>query len=129
MFNLKFKNRKTDQDWLNRDKKEVQKYIDDPLCGGIFPSQFYYYFYDGLIKLKDLSRLNNIDKNLEIYIFSGDMDPVGQFGKGVKRLYQAYKNAGIKDVSIKLYKDGRHEMLNELNKQEVYRDVLEFLEK
>ncbi|TDT72266.1 alpha-beta hydrolase superfamily lysophospholipase [Hypnocyclicus thermotrophus] len=129
MFNLKFKNKKTKQDWLNRDEKEVEKYIKDPLCGGIFPSQFYYYFYDGLIKLKDLSRLNNINKNLEIYIFSGEMDPVGQFGKGVKRLYDAYKNTGIKDVSMKLYRDGRHEMLNELNKQEVYRDILEFFKK
>ena len=66
-------------------------------------------------------------KDLPIYIFSGDKDPVGEMGKGVKRVVKAYKNAGIKDLTFKLYEDGRHEMLNELNRQEVLQDITNWL--
>ncbi|MGL5328699.1 MAG: alpha/beta hydrolase, partial [Peptostreptococcaceae bacterium] len=64
---------------------------------------------------------------LPIYIFAGDKDPVGKFGKGIVKLHNRYKNVGIKNVEYKLYKDGRHEMLNEINKDEVINDIITWL--
>ena len=66
-------------------------------------------------------------KNLPIYLFSGDNDPVGEMGKGVLKVTENYKKAGIKDVTLKLYQGGRHEMLNEINKIEVENDLLNWL--
>ena len=68
-------------------------------------------------------------KDLPIYIFSGDKDPVGEMGKGVKKVAKNYKKAGVLDVTLKLYKGGRHEMLNEVNKKEVQKDLLNWLNK
>ena len=67
-----------------------------------------------------------VPKDIPIYIFSGDRDPAGVNGKGVTRLYEAYKRAGIFDVRLKLYPDGRHEMFNEINRDEVTRDLIDW---
>ncbi len=64
---------------------------------------------------------------MPIYIFAGDKDPVGNMGKGVLKLVKTYQNVGIKDLEYKLYKDGRHEMLNEINRDEVMEDVIQWL--
>ncbi|EPZ62311.1 hypothetical protein H477_5616 [[Clostridium] sordellii ATCC 9714] len=66
---------------------------------------------------------------MPIYIFAGDKDPVGKFGKGIIRLYENYKSVGIKDCTYKLYKDGRHEMLNELNRDDVILDTIKWIDK
>ena len=128
MYSLHFKEKHKNA-WLNRDISEVNKYNHDPYCGNIFPAQFYYYFYKGLTNLHKKHRIANIDKNLKLFIFSGDRDAVGKMGKGVKKLHNMYKDLGIKNPQIKLYKDGRHEMLKELNKKEVFEDILNFIKK
>ncbi|MDE5618197.1 MAG: alpha/beta hydrolase [Clostridia bacterium] len=69
-----------------------------------------------------------VSKDLPIFIISGDNDPVGDNGKLVNRLYDTYKEYGLKDVTIKLYNGARHELLNEINKDEVYADVLRYFE-
>jgi len=129
LYSLHFLKEKRRNAWLNRNVEEVEKYNKDKECGNIFPAQFYYYLYSGIKKLQKKERIEKINKNISLYIFSGDRDPVGKMGKGVKRLYKAYKDTGIKNVSLKLYPDGRHEMLNEINKLEVYEDFLKFIEK
>ena len=68
-----------------------------------------------------------MNKDMPVYFMSGDMDPVGECGKGVQKAYNNFLEAGMKDVSIKLYPGGRHEMLNEINKDEVYYDILTWL--
>lgn len=128
LYSLYFKEKHKNA-WLNRDKSEVDKYNDDPYCGNIFPAHFYYYLYKGIINMHKIHRIKKINKNLEIFIFSGDRDPVGNMGKGVKKLYKVYEDVGIKKLHIKLYKDGRHEMLKELNKKEVFEDILSFIKK
>lgn len=126
--NRGFKSSKTDFDWLSRDEKEVQKYIDDPFCGVLFTCGFFYDFIKGLEEIEDKNNLNKVPVNLPIYIISGDKDPVGKNGKGVLRLRDRYKNLGVKNVSCKLYEGGRHEMLNEINKNEVMNDIISWLE-
>lgn len=126
-YNNAFKPTRTEFDWLTSDNEEVDKYINDPFCGTIFTSGFYYDFFIGLKELIDKNNLNCIPKSLPIYIFSGDKDPVGNYGKGIIQLFNSYKKLNIKDVTYKLYKDGRHEMLNETNREEVMNDVIDWL--
>ena len=125
--NKKFKNPKTDFDWLSRDDKEVQKYIEDPFCGVLFTCGFFYDFIKGLQEIEDPANLAKVPVDLPIYIMSGDRDPVGKNGKGVLRLRDRYVSLGVKDVSCKLYPEGRHEMLNEINKEEVMDDIISWL--
>ncbi|WP_291650356.1 alpha/beta hydrolase [Clostridium sp.] len=129
-FNKSVKNPRTSFDWLCSDENEVDKYINDKYCGFIYPTPFYYDLINGLW---DIHRDENIEKikklDIPIYIFAGDKDPVGYFGEGIINLYEMYKNTGLKDISYKLYKDGRHEILNEANKDEVINDVIKWLEK
>ena len=126
-YNKSFKPNRTVFDWLSRDNDEVDKYIDDSFCGTIFTAGFFYDFLGGLKSIAGQREIENVPKDLSIYIFSGDKDPVGKNGKGVLKLVKAYKKHGIIDLIYKLYKDGRHEMLNEINKEEVIGDVIKWL--
>jgi len=123
-YNKSFKPTKTEFDWLSRDEKEVEKYINDPFCGTIFTSSFYYDFLRGFRSIHQKKNMAKISKDLPIYIFSGDQDPVGNKCKTIKWLIETYKRLGIKEVQYKFYKDGRHEMLNEINRDEVMKDLL-----
>ena len=126
-YNNSFKKNRTDFDWLSRDNKEVDKYIDDPFCGTVFTAGFFYDFFGGIKSIADHKEIKKIPRDLPIYIFSGDKDPVGKNGKGVLKLVKTYKEHGVKDLAYRLYKDGRHEMLKESNKEEVIGDVIEWL--
>ncbi|AGK95538.1 alpha/beta fold hydrolase [Clostridium pasteurianum] len=126
-YNKPFKPNRTKFDWLNRNNEEVDKYIKDPFCGTVFTCSFYYDFFKCLIEIENKKNLKTVPRDLPIYIFSGGKDPVGKSGKGVKRLVETYKSLGVKDLTFKLYKDGRHDMLNEINKDEVIEDVLAWL--
>ncbi len=127
-FNKQFRPNRTDYDWLSRDTAQVDKYIADPYCGGVFTAGFFYDLFDGLKQINRSSNVANTPKKLPIYLFSGENDPVGNNGKGVRQIFYKYRKAGIEDVTMKLYPGGRHEMLNENNKEEVYRDVAAWLD-
>lgn len=128
-FNNGFKPARTPYDWLCSVEGEVDKYIASEYCGFQCTSSFYYDLINGLWTIHESENLNKIPKTLPIYIFAGDKDPVGACGKGIVRLYNTYEKLGIKDLSYKLYKDGRHEMFNEHNKDEVIDDVLSWINK
>lgn len=110
--------------WLSRDKENVRKYIFDEQCGYVMSVAFFKFFLNGLKESYKSENLAKIDVNKPIAIFSGDKDPVGGNGKLVTKLYEQYKNLGVKDLSIKLYENARHEILNETNRGEVYLDFL-----
>ena len=104
------------------------KYIKEELCGFIYPTEFYYDLINGIWDVHKEEILKKIKKiEIPIYIFAGDRDPVGYFGKGIINLYNSYKKIGVKDLNYKLFKDGRHEMLNEINKDEVIKDTINWL--
>jgi alpha-beta hydrolase superfamily lysophospholipase len=126
-FNQTFRPNRTDFDWLSKDHLHVDKYINDPLCGFDCSTQLWADLLGGLNDLFTLKTFNRIQKNLPIYIFGGDLDPVGQQGKGLPKLASAYESAGQQSVTLKLYKDGRHEMLNEINNKEVMADLVDWL--
>ncbi len=122
--NNKFKPARTKFDWLTRDDDIVDDYISDDRINFIFTLNGFYNMFNGIIKMNDEEKLKNIPKELPIIFLSGQMDPVGNFGKDVLKAFNIYKNLGIKNASIKLYKDDRHEILNELDREQVYEDIL-----
>lgn len=126
-YNKQIPNCKTEFDWLSRDEEEVSKYVLDPYCGGIFPVSFYYDFLRGMCAIHKKENLNKIPKDLPVEIFSGDGDPVGAYGKGIVYLYNVLKELGVKNLNYKLYPGGRHELLNETNRDEVTKDLIEVL--
>ncbi|MDJ0763811.1 MAG: alpha/beta hydrolase [Myxococcota bacterium] len=126
-FNARFKPNRTGYDWLSRDEQQVDAYIRDPYCGGVFSAGFFYDLFTGVMSINKIKNIKKMPVDLPIYIFSGERDPVGGNAKGVRDVYDKFKKAGIKDVTLKLYPDGRHEMLNETNRQEVYQDVFQWI--
>ena len=114
----------TPYDWISRDQEIVAKYAADEKCTFIFTASA---FHDLMTILRAVSSpkwASGIAKTLPVALFAGDMDPVGDYGKGVETVYRMLKEAGVEDLSIKLYPGARHEILNETNRAEVYADIL-----
>ena len=128
-FNKKFKPNRTKVDWISSDENQVDLFEADPLRIEDFSLSIFLDILKGSKKINQVSTFENTPKDLPIFIFSGDKDPVGEMGKGVKKVAKKYKNAGIEDITLRLYKGGRHEMLNEINKNEVEQDLLDWLHK
>jgi alpha-beta hydrolase superfamily lysophospholipase len=128
-FNNNFKPARTPKDWISSDPAVVDEYIADPLAGHGISNQFWFDFLTGLAELSKPGSMAQIDKELPIYLFAGDKDPVGKQGQGVIALQKVLKRAGSKQVECRLYPNARHEMLNEPNKQEVISDLLVWINK
>lgn len=123
-YNANFKKEGNPYAWLSRDREQVEKYCADEDCGYTMSIAFFKYFLNGLNASYNAENLAKIDLNKPIAIFSGAKDPVGGNSKLVELLYKQYQDLGVKSVTIKLYEDARHEILNEINKDEVYKDFL-----
>ncbi len=121
-----FENR-TENDWLTRDPAVVDAYTADPLCGFIPTAELFYEMMKGIEFVTDPQNISRMPKNLPVLMISGAADPVGEAGKGVIRAYSAFIAAGMEDAELRLYPGGRHEILNETNRQAVYGHVLDWL--
>ena len=126
-YNKAFKDPKTDFDWLTRDEEQVARYINDPYCGGICSIVFFMNLTSGMAKMGRKKFTDHINRNLPIYIQGGSMDPVSDMGKGLYALKSQYDALGVSDVRITVYEGARHEILNELNREEVYKNTWEFI--
>ena len=120
-------NPRTPFDWLSCDEKTVDAYIADPLCGFVATNSLFRDMMQGIRFIIDQKNIDEMNKDKPVYFMSGKEDPVGDYGKGVDKAYQAFCKAGIKNVTMRLYPEGRHEMLNETNKDTVYADILSWL--
>ena len=123
----RIENPRTPFDWLSRDNETVDRYIADPLCGFVCKTSLYRDMMGGLKFLTSQKNINTMNKKAPVYFMSGAEDPVGDYGKGVEKAYKAFCSAGLTDVMIRLYPGGRHEMLNEINRDEVKQDILTWL--
>ena len=92
-----------------------------------FSSQFYNDLVEGLLEINQTSNIDKMNKDLPILLFAGDMDPVGNYGKGPQEVYDKMKSCGVKDIELVMYEQGRHEMLNEINKMDVYQMILNWI--
>ncbi len=127
-FNNAFKPNRTDFDWLSRDNAEVDKYIKDEYCGFVCTSGLFVDLLTGIIEIHKKENLIKMPKNLPVYFMSGEKDPVGNNAKGVNQVAMMFQKAGLNDVNVKIYTEGRHEMLNEINRTDVFEDILFWLE-
>jgi alpha-beta hydrolase superfamily lysophospholipase len=123
-----FKPVKTKFDWLSRDEKEVMAFVNDPYCGALHPVGFFRALSENVYRILYNDFFKHNKTNMPMLIFSGMMDPVGGRFKGVKKSAAHYKRAGFL-VTLKGYEQGRHEMLNEINRDVVYHDILNWLER
>jgi alpha-beta hydrolase superfamily lysophospholipase len=126
--NRYFPNPRTPCDWLSRDDAEVDKYLADPLCGFVCSFAFYRDLFAGLSLYLSIAPFAGVDKDLPVYVFAGAEDPLGGAKGFVPLLAEKLRAAGIRSVDTRLYPGGRHETLNELNRDEVASDVREWLE-
>ena len=110
--------------WLSRDEKVFEDYKNDVLCGLTFPASFYVSMFTSA--KNNYKNLAVVDESTPIFIIAGTMDPVGDYTKSVKKLIKVYKHHWL-NVYFKFYEGARHELLNETNKEEVIKDIVEFL--
>ncbi|HCC37135.1 MAG TPA: alpha/beta hydrolase [Treponema sp.] len=125
--NRSFRPNRTAADWLSRDTAEVDKYVNDPLCGKLCSSGFYRELAAGLYRIHRPRAMARINTTLPIYIFSGSADPVGDMGASPTALVNEYRSLGIKDLEFVLYPGARHEALNETNRAEVMDNLLSWI--
>ena len=126
-------NKKVDKssgtNWLTKDKAMIEKYANDKYCTFLFTVSAMHDLITLNKKCNSKEWFSSIRKDLPIFLISGTEDPVGNYGKGVKKVFAKLKEAGVRDVTLKLYENGRHEILNDTCRQEVKEDIIKFLEK
>lgn len=125
-FNAGFEHR-TGYEWLSRDAAEVDAYVADPWCGWAIPDDVIPSLFAPAPRLADPARLAGIRRDLPVLIASGDADPLAGGGALVQLLGQRYRAAGLADVTVTLYPGGRHEILNETNREQVMADIVGWL--
>jgi alpha-beta hydrolase superfamily lysophospholipase len=126
-YNQPFRPNRTAFDWISRDEAEVDAYVNDPFCGYLCSTGFYRDLAKGLYQIHQPEAMDRIDRNLPIYIFSGNADPVGDMGTSPTKLVDIYRSLGIKDLEFVLYPGARHETLNETNRDEVMDNLLSWI--
>lgn len=126
-FNKAFKPNRTTFDWLSRDAAQVDKYVTDPLCGFVCTTQLWCDLLDGLQYITPVENLAQIDADLPLLVIGGSRDPVSD-GKRLGDLAGALREAGLRDVQLKIYPEARHELLNESNRDEVTAHLIDWLQ-
>jgi alpha-beta hydrolase superfamily lysophospholipase len=126
-FNKAFKPTRTDFDWLSRDPAEVDRYINDPLCGFRCTNQLWIDLLGGLQDITKPENLARIAKTLPMLVVGGACDPVSD-GERLKDLARALRQSGNPSVTLKIYPDARHELLNETNRDAVTADLVQWLD-
>ena len=128
-YNRKVEHPRTPYDWLTRDSKIVDEYIAHPLCGFTASAGLLRDMMKGILFIEQKENLRNMNKQLPVFFIAGGDDPVGPYGKGVLTCVDAFRKAGVEDVSVRIYPLCRHEILNEINREQVYEDVRKWIEK
>jgi alpha-beta hydrolase superfamily lysophospholipase len=119
-FNRAFRPNRTGSDWLSRDVEQVDRYEADPSCGFDCTVGLWQDFIGGMLSIRPATW----HRDLPVHLLSGTADAVGEMGKGVRQHFQTIRESGIEQVTLRLFDGGRHEMLNETNRMEVWRYVL-----
>ena len=127
-YNAGIDNLRTPFDWLSRDTDRVDQYIQDPLCGFTFTINGFSTLFELILRLHREENLERIPKSMPVLLVSGTADPVGDYGKGVRRAYGSLCAAGLENVQMKLYDGARHELLNEIDRSTVMQDIYSWIE-
>lgn len=127
-YNKRFQPIRTERDWLTRDTEIVDANIADPFCGHVFTASLFRDMLGGIAYNRKPKNLRRMDRHLRVLFIAGDSDPVGDFGRGVTASYNSFVKTGMRHVRMRLFKDCRHEVLNELNRGEIWGFVLGWAE-
>ena len=127
-YNKRVEHKRTASDWLTRDDDIVDRYEADALCGFIPTAGLMRDMLTGIRYIQQPTVLNKMNKQLPCYFIAGGDDPVGEYGAGVRKAAKAFEDAGMEKVAVKLYPLCRHEILNEINRQDIYEDILSWIE-
>lgn len=128
-YNKHFKPNRTSLDWLSRDTDMVDLYIDDPYCGFICSASLYNQLFRGIHKIHSHKPFADHNLSIPILLLSGKCDPVSDMGKGYHNLTKILEKNGVVNLSTLHYEGGRHEMVNEINRDEVFSDILQWIRK
>ena len=122
-YNRKVERVRTSHDWLTRDNVIVDAYVADPMCNFAASAGLVRDLLGGVLYNQDRSNLARMKKDLPVLFIAGGDDPVGNYGQGVRKCADGFREAGMEQVNVKIYPLGRHEMLNEINRAEVFRAI------
>ena len=128
-YNNRVEHPRTSFDWLSRDNHCVDAYAADPLCGFTATAGLLRDMFGGMLHIQKQNTLSVMNRKTPVFFIAGGDDPVGGYGKGVKKTAQAFKNVGMEQVDLRIYPLCRHEILNELNRREIWEDVAQWVEK
>lgn len=126
-YNKRIENPRTSKDWLTKDEAIVDEYLKDSLCGFTFTVNGFRTLFELISRAQKKENIKKIPKELPAFIVSGEEDPVGNYGQGVKAVYDSLKGVGMVNLSMKLYDDDRHEIINELNRVQIYEDIFNWI--
>ncbi|MDR0409928.1 MAG: lysophospholipase [Spirochaetaceae bacterium] len=128
-YNKMFQPNRTEFDWLSRDEAEVDAFVADPLCGCQYSAGFYRDTINALRRVHRRRTMERVNRELPLYVFSGSADPAGNMGECPTALVDIYRKIGIHDIEFVLYPEARHETLHETNRQEVMRNLCDWLDR
>lgn len=128
-YNKGIKSARTDFDWLSRDEVMVDAYIAEPRCQFMFTVNGYFELFKGIRFISSQKNIEKVPGDMPILFISGDADPVGEYGEGVQKVYDMFTLAGNEALDMIMYEDARHEILNEINRNDVYNDLYGWLSK
>jgi alpha-beta hydrolase superfamily lysophospholipase len=128
-FNAAFEPARTPFDWLSRDEAEVDKYVFDPLCGFSVSADSMVSLFSAAGPMFEPNALQRVRSNLPMYFIAGDKDPLNGDLTRLKPLVERYREAGVRDITTDFYKDGRHEMFNESNRDEVVANLSKWIDR
>lgn len=128
-YNKRVEHPRTEYDWLSRDASAVDAYVADPMCGFAVSTGLQRDLADGMRYIQKGENLHKMRKDLPVLFIAGGDDPVGSYGKGVRQTAEAFKAHGMDNVSVRIYPLCRHEIHNEINREEIFEDVVQWIKK
>lgn len=128
-YNRRIPDAKTPFDWLCKDEISVQRYMKDPLCGNIFTLNGFQTLAELIYRAHDPKRLRKVPSGLPVLVISGDADPLGGYGKGIPKVCEGLRRAGVRDVEMRLCETGRHELLNEPEREQIMETIYVWIQK
>lgn len=127
-YNTRVEHVRTPSDWLSRDSERVDAYEADPMCGFVPSAGLMRDMMTGIAHIQNRKNLERMSRKLPCFFIAGGDDPVGAYGKGVRQTADAFSRAGMENVKTRIYPLARHEILNEINRREVYEDILAWVD-
>ena len=127
-YHKKFRPKRTDFDWLCSDPVVVDKYLEDPLCGYACSLGFYHHFFQNLLDTWKCRNIRRLPAELPVLVFGGGQDPAVREGKDLEKITRKYRRCGLQQADLRIFPQGRHEMLNEVNKNEVWQWIKDWID-